>query len=319
MRKGRLYAAGLVIANLLGLGAFSWPFLFPALTHRNEAHTTDFAWVTLALGACLGALLFLQMGRGGMGPKAVALIGVLGALMVALRLPGFVAGFSAMFLPVLIAGNAFGPGFGFVLGAAGTFASALFVGGVGPWLPFQMVAVGWVGMGAGLVPRCASWRVRIGLLALYGVVAGYAFGAVINLYFWPFAAFSGDVGWDPALPAAANAARYLHFYLATSALWGHRQGGRQRRAGAGDGAALACGSGPGGPPHELRGELTRTLGKAKMCRAGIIEEGSSPGGRGPRCGLRKVRTPQGRTLGKVPGGATRGKGNRKQTAVPLGR
>ncbi len=67
MRKGRLYAAGLVIANLLGLGAFSWPFLFPALTHRNEAHTTDFAWVTLALGACLGALLFLQMGRGGMG------------------------------------------------------------------------------------------------------------------------------------------------------------------------------------------------------------------------------------------------------------
>ncbi len=78
--------------------------------------------------------------------------------MVALRLPGFVAGFSAMFLPVLIAGNAFGPGFGFVLGAAGTFASALFVGGVGPWLPFQMVAVGWVGMGAGLVPRCASWE-----------------------------------------------------------------------------------------------------------------------------------------------------------------
>ncbi len=73
--------------------------------------------------------------------------------MVALRLPGFVAGFSAMFIVVLVAGNAFGPAFGFLLGAVGTFASGLFIGGLGPWLPFQMVAVGWVGMGAGLLPR----------------------------------------------------------------------------------------------------------------------------------------------------------------------
>ena len=68
--------------------------------------------------------------------------------MVALRLPGFVAGFSAMFIVVLVAGNAFGPAFGFLLGAVGTFASGLFIGGLGPWLPFQMVAVGWVGAGA---------------------------------------------------------------------------------------------------------------------------------------------------------------------------
>lgn len=33
--------------------------------------------------------------------------------------------------------------------------------------------------------------------------------------------------------------------------------------------------------------------------------------------LRKVRTPQGRTLGKVPGGVTRGKCNREQTADGL--
>ena len=78
--------------------------------------------------------------------------------MVALRLPGFVAGFSAMFIVVLVAGNAFGPGFGFLLGALGMFASGLFVGGLGPWLPFQMVAVGWVGAGAGLLPRGARSR-----------------------------------------------------------------------------------------------------------------------------------------------------------------
>ena len=114
-----------------------------------------------------------SLGRGGIGPKAVALIGVLGAAMVALRLPGFVAGFSAMFIVVLVAGNAFGPGFGFLLGALGTFASGLFLGGLGPWLPFQMVAVGWVGMGAGIVAadQSTSWRVRSARLAAYGVVS----------------------------------------------------------------------------------------------------------------------------------------------------
>ena len=61
-----------------------------------------------------------------------------------------------MFIVVLVAGNAFGPTFGFLLGAVGTFASGLFIGGLGPWLPFQMVAVGWVGMGAGLLPK-TSW------------------------------------------------------------------------------------------------------------------------------------------------------------------
>ena len=137
-------------------------------------------------------MLFVELGRGGLGPKAVALLGVLGAAMVALRLPGFVAGFSAMFIVVLVAGNAFGPGFGFLLGAVGTFASGLFIGGLGPWLPFQMVAVGWVGMGAGSPAEDGSWRVRIGALAAYGVVSGYLFGAVMNLWSWPF--LTGRVG-----------------------------------------------------------------------------------------------------------------------------
>src|SRR5207244_13527250 len=113
-----------------------------------------------AVGAILLALLFLELGRGGLGPKTVALLGVLGATMVALRLPGFVAGFSALFIVVLVAGNSLGPGFGFLLGCIGMFASGIFVGGLGPWLPFEMVAVGWVGAGGGLLPRGRSCRTR---------------------------------------------------------------------------------------------------------------------------------------------------------------
>ena len=166
----------------------------------------------------LGAVLFVELGRGGLGPKAVALIGVLGAAMVALRLPGFVAGFSAMFIVVLVAGNAFGPGFGFLLGMVGMFASGLFLGGLGPWLPFQMVAVGWVGMGAGLLPK-TTWRVRIGALAAYGLVRGYLFGAMMNLWSWPFLTAGSAISWDPDAGAATNLRHYPTFYSATSFAW----------------------------------------------------------------------------------------------------
>ncbi|MDQ3784595.1 MAG: ECF transporter S component [Actinomycetota bacterium] len=207
-------------ANLLGLLAFLWPFVVPAAAGSSgTGHEGDWPWIVAALLGILALLLFVELGRGGMGPKAVALVGVLGAAMVALRLPGFVAGFSPMFVIVLVAGSAFGPGFGFVQGAVGTFASGLFVGGLGPWLPFQMVAIGWVGMGAGLLTHTRSRRGRIWILAAYGAMVAFAFGAVINLWFWPFRAGSSALGWAPELGAPANLARYGTFYLATSAWW----------------------------------------------------------------------------------------------------
>lgn len=219
MTTSPMRRALLVVVNAIGAVAFLWPFALPAAVGAEDAHATDAPVIFVALLACLGALLFVELGRGGMGPKTVALIGVLGAAMVALRLPGFIAGFSAMFIIVLVAGNAFGPGFGFVLGAIGTFASGLFVGGLGPWLPFQMVAVGWVGLGAGLLPRGTNWRVRIGALAAYGFATGFLFGALMNLWFWPFATGSSALGWAPRLGTFENLRRYGAFYLATSLGW----------------------------------------------------------------------------------------------------
>jgi energy-coupling factor transport system substrate-specific component len=216
--RERLRVAVLVGVNLLGLLAFLWPFVLPLAPGFDENHKQDGPLILLTLLICLGAVLFVELGRGGLGPKSVALLGVLGAAMVALRLPGFVAGFSAMFIIVLVAGNAFGPGFGFLLGAVGTFASGLFVGGLGPWLPFQMVAVGWVGMGAGLLPK-GSWAVRIGSLAAYGFATGYLFGAVMNLWSWPFLAGGSALAWDPGAGAATNLRHYLGFYAATSFAW----------------------------------------------------------------------------------------------------
>jgi energy-coupling factor transport system substrate-specific component len=219
----------LIAVNGIGAFAFAWPFLVPGLLGSDRVDRGDAPLILVLVLASLSALLFLELGRGGMGPKVVALVGVLGAAMVALRLPGFVAGFSAMFIIVLVAGNAFGPAFGFLLGAVGTFASGLFVGGLGPWLPFQMIAIGWVGAGAGLLPGSgpgsrlnegtARWPIRIGSLALYGFAAGYLFGVVINLWSWPFVAGGSDLGWVPADGLAGNVRHYAAFYVTTSFAW----------------------------------------------------------------------------------------------------
>lgn len=209
----------LVVANAVGAIAFLWPFVVPGLLGEARAQRLGAGWILLLLVACLGGLLSLELGRGGLGPKTVALVGVLGAAMVALRLPGFIAGFSAMFIVVLLGGNAFGPAFGFSLGAVGTFASGVFIGGLGPWLPFQMVAVAWVGLGAGLLPRSGPWPTRIASLAVYGFVTGFAFGAVMNLWSWPYIAGSSEVGWDPTAGPGANLRSYTSYYVATSLAW----------------------------------------------------------------------------------------------------
>lgn len=216
--KSRLRIVVLIGVNVLGALAFLWPFVLPLAPGVDENHGSDAPKILVFLLLGLGTLLFVELGRGGLGPKTVALLGVLGAAMVALRLPGFVAGFSAMFIVVLVAGNTFGPGFGFLLGAVGTFASGLFIGGLGPWLPFQMVAVGWVGMGAGLLPK-GSWPVRIGSLAAYGFVAGYLFGAIMNLWSWPFLTTGSSVDWQPGAAVALNLHHYATYYLATSFAW----------------------------------------------------------------------------------------------------
>jgi len=218
MSSSRFRLGVLVAANVLGALAFFWPFVLPRIAGSSAAHDADAPFILAGLLLLLGVLLFVELGRGGMGPKAVALIGVLGAAVVALRLPGFVAGFSAMFIVVLVAGNAFGPAFGFLLGAVGMFASGLFIGGLGPWLPFEMVAFGWVGLGAGLLPK-GRWPLRIGVLAIYGFLAGYLYGAVMNLWTWPFLTMGSELSWDPLAGAAENLRHYATYYAATSFAW----------------------------------------------------------------------------------------------------
>jgi len=109
----------------------------------------------------------------------------------------------------------FGRGFGFVLGAVAFFASGLITGGVGPWLPFQMLAAGWVGFGAGCLPPMRGFPERL-LLATYGVVAALVYGVLTNFWFWPFVGSTTTYSFVPGLGTVANLHRFILFDLTTS-------------------------------------------------------------------------------------------------------
>ncbi|MGL4176093.1 MAG: ECF transporter S component [Dermatophilaceae bacterium] len=210
--------AAIALVSLAGVVAFGWPLL--ADPASGLAHSTDAPLVFALVLPLLLAVVLAEISEGGMDVKTVAMLGVLSAVGAALRpLGAGTAGLETVFFLLVLGGRVFGAGFGFVLGATTLLASALLTGGVGPWLPFQMLGAAWVGWGAGLLPR-ARGRAEIALLAGYGALAGLLYGLALNLSFWPFATgMAGELSFVPGAPVAENLQRFLVFSLATSLGW----------------------------------------------------------------------------------------------------
>ncbi|MEV6589479.1 ECF transporter S component [Streptomyces acidicola] len=222
VRLGPRSLATLVLVSAVGVAGFGWPFLAPPASQVN-AHAQDAPWLFAGLLVLLVAVVAATISESGLGPKAVAMLGVLAAAGAALRpLGAGTAGIEPMFFLMVLSGRVLGPGFGFVLGSVTMFASALLTGGVGPWMPFQMLAMGWFTMGAGLLPGPDRLRGRteLALLAAYGFLAAFAYGTVMNLAGWPFLhQLASTVAFAPDAALATNLARFLTYCLATSLGW----------------------------------------------------------------------------------------------------
>lgn len=204
----------LILVSLLGMGLFLWPFSGLGLPTSTPA-------LAIGLGSALGLLVF-EVGTRRMNTRSFALLAALSAADAALRsaLVTGIAGFSPIFLLVLCGGYALGPSFGFLVGAGSLLTSALVTGGLGPWVPYQLFAVGWVGMLAGVA---GSWhrsgrpgRLDVGLLAAVGVVTGFGFGVVMDVWNWTFYLGSGQLGWTPHLAPLSAVGRFARYYLLTS-------------------------------------------------------------------------------------------------------
>jgi energy-coupling factor transport system substrate-specific component len=211
----------LLVASLVGVLAFAWP-LFLHTDQGNQSaigHTTDAPWLFVLLLPLLVAVVLAELSEAGIDAKVISLIGMLAAIGAALRAlgPG-TAGLEPGFFLLVLAGRAFGAGFGFVLGAVSLLGGALISGGVGPWMPFQMFACAWVGCLAGLLPRVGG-RLELLVLAAYSLVSGVLYGVLMNLWFWPYATFGSDFSFVPGDALVENLHRYLLFVVATSLGW----------------------------------------------------------------------------------------------------
>ncbi|KGN37995.1 ECF transporter S component [Knoellia aerolata] len=208
----------IVAVSLAGVVAFGWPLIVDPGT--AFAHSTDAPLLFSLLMPLLLAVVLAEVSEGGLDVKAIAMLGVLSAVGAALRPVGAgTAGLETVFFLLILGGRVFGAGFGFVLGATTLFASALITGGVGPWLPFQMLGAAWVGLGAGLLPPLRG-RAEIALLAAYGAVSGLLYGIALNLMFWPFTTGpGGGLSFVAGAPVLENLHRFVVFSFATSLGW----------------------------------------------------------------------------------------------------
>ena len=208
------------LAGAVGLAALAYPLWAP-----SPAAGAGLAPLALALlvALCLAAL-GLEAASSGLGARRVAALGVLVAITSALRfvetlVPG-PGGFSPVFFPIIVSGYVFGPRFGFLLGTMALAVSAVVTGGVGPWLPAQMLVAGWVGLTAGWLPGGgaggpAPSRARLAALVGFGAAWGMLYGLLMTPWSWLF--YDGGLARD-ALPGTVLV-RFLAFYLATSAAW----------------------------------------------------------------------------------------------------
>jgi len=199
---------------------FAWPLL---LVPEPGATRVDPPFIFMVLLPLVVGVVVAELTEGGMDSKALAMLGVLTAINAALRgLGAGIAGLELVFFLLIIAGRVFGAGFGFVLGCTSLFASALLTSGVGPWLPFQMLASAWIGMGAGMLPRRFTGKAEIAVLVVYGVVCSYVFGMLMNLSSWPFAlgievpGHTGSLSFVPGAPLLENLHRFGIYTLLTS-------------------------------------------------------------------------------------------------------
>jgi energy-coupling factor transport system substrate-specific component len=205
--------------SIIGIAGFGWPFLATPGSTAVE-HSTDAVWLFTLLLPMVLVIVITQVLDHVLDAKAIALLGVLAATGAALRpLGSGTAGFEPIWIVLILGGAALGPGFGFALGSLTMFASALLTGGVGPWLPFQMIAAAWVGFGAGCLPRLRG-RGEIPVLCVYSVVACVAYGFLMNLWFWPWATgLNSALSYVPGADVNVNVGHWLVFSLATSIAW----------------------------------------------------------------------------------------------------
>ena len=221
----RAFGASVEDAVLVGITAAGvMLFIAPLLLGSRFPQAVLLFSALVAVSALVVLAVAVQTHR--LSTRLLAILAALVAVDAVMRLVIVIGllGFSPIFFLIIAGGFAMGPSFGFASGALTLLLSAVLTAGLGPWLPYQMLAAGWVGMGAGYLGRLSgrsTSRLGIGLLCCYGAVAGLAYGLLLDLWEWPLllAPASSQLSWVPGLAVGEIVRRFGTFYLSTSLVY----------------------------------------------------------------------------------------------------
>jgi energy-coupling factor transport system substrate-specific component len=223
---------GVIYLLTTGLGIFA--YIYPLLESSNQgvlnANRQNELPIMMAMILTLcSVVLIYEIQQYRLNTKLIALLGILIAINSTLRfidltLP-VLGGFSPVFFLILITGYVFGGRMGFLMGTLTMLVSALITGGVGPWLPNQMLTAGWVGLTAALARRLVkitnleNKSGEIIILMVFGFLWGYLYGLITNLWFWPFLAGPANQTYAAGSGFSISIRNYGIFYLTTSLIW----------------------------------------------------------------------------------------------------
>jgi energy-coupling factor transport system substrate-specific component len=203
--------------SVAGLALFLWPF---AASGTPPAATA----AALSIGI-VAILVFIEASTRRLDARRFALLAAIAAIDAALRLVLVtgLGGFSPIFFLILAAGYVYGPSYGFLTGSVTLLVSAVATGGIGPWLPYEMIGCGFVGLVAGIAglhrAGPVTWR-DVALLAAVGVVTGFVYGALLDVWDWTaFYRGTPGFGWQPGLSLPDALGRFGRFYLTTSLVY----------------------------------------------------------------------------------------------------
>jgi energy-coupling factor transport system substrate-specific component len=207
----------LSIAGLSSLLMFAWP-LFIATSSQNENLLAQSVFI--ALMPILIVLTLVEFSTGEIGSRQLAVLGVLTAVNAVIRLLGAgTAGIETAFFLIIIGGYVFRSAFGFILGSTSILVSALLGAGVGPWLPFQMMAAGLVGLAAGAIPKFNKKLPQVLVLITYAIIASFVYGNLMTLWNWPFLAGSeSTLSYIGGAPLVENISRFINYEIVTGGL-----------------------------------------------------------------------------------------------------
>ena len=217
MRTNLFSRAVIALTALVSLSMFAWPLLIHT-TGVDEARVAQ--TVFIALMPLLLVLVLAEFASGQIDSKQLAVLGVLIALNAVIRILGAgTSGIETAFFLIIIGAFVFGSGFGFLLGSGSLFVSALLMGGVGPWLPFQMMAAGLLGLVAGLLPKPNRRWFELATLVTFAILGAYLYGALMTLWNWPFLAGVGtDISYLPGAGVLENLTRFIKYETLTGGL-----------------------------------------------------------------------------------------------------